>query len=69
MVWLLISETKARITGPGRAESYDNILRALVQDGRFGAVDVTGVPWTEVDFPADIEYANRVIVPALQPGA
>jgi choline kinase len=65
---LLIAETKARVSGPGRAESYDEIIRALVRDGRFGAVDVTGVPWTEVDFPADIEYANRVILPALETG-
>ena len=66
---LLIAETRARISGPGRAESYDDILRVLVKDGRFGAVDVTGVPWTEVDFPADIEYANRVILPALETSA
>ena len=46
----LIAETKARIIGPGRAESYDEIIRVLVRDGRFGAVDVTGVPWTEVGF-------------------
>lgn len=66
---LLIAETKARRTGPGRKESYDEILRALVKAGRFGAVDVTGLPWTEVDFPEDIEYANRVILPALDTGA
>ena len=65
---LLMAETRARISGPGRAESYDEIIRALVKDGRFGAVDVTGLPWTEVDFPADIEYANRVILPALEAG-
>jgi choline kinase len=64
----LIAETKARIIGPGRAESYDEIIRVLVRDGRFGAVDVTGVPWTEVDFPADIEYANRVVLPAFETG-
>jgi choline kinase len=65
---LIIAETKARITGPGRQESYDDILRVLVRAGRFGAVDVTGLPWTELDFPADVEYANRVILPALEAG-
>jgi choline kinase len=65
----LMAETRARSTGAGRAESYDDILRVLVRDGRFGAVDVTGVPWTEIDFPADIDYANRVILPALDTGA
>lgn len=62
---LLIQETKARSSGARRAESYDNILRALVLAGRFSAVDITGLPWTEIDFLADIEHANRVIVPAL----
>ena len=65
---LLIAETKARITGSGRAASYDAILRVLVKGGRFGAVDVTGVPWTEIDFPADLEYASRVILPTLETG-
>lgn len=63
----LITETKACATGAGRTQSYDDILRVLVQDGRFGAVDVTGLPWTEIDFPADIDYANRVVFPALEP--
>lgn len=64
----LIGETKARATGAGRKDSYDDILRVLVQEGRFGAVDVTGVPWTEIDFPTDLDYANRVILPALEKG-
>ena len=62
----LIQETKARFTGPGRKDSYDDILRALVRQGCFGAVDVTGVPWKEIDFPEDLEYANRVVLPSLQ---
>lgn len=65
----LIAETKARNAGAGRAESYDDILRVLVQEGRFGAVDVTGIPWTEIDFPADLEYAEKVVLPALEPAA
>lgn len=66
---LLISETKARLTGSGRKDSYDDILRAMVKAGVFSAVDVTGLPWTEVDFPGDLDYANQVILPALQDGA
>ena len=62
----LIHETKARFSGPGRNDSYDDILRALVRQGCFGAVDVTGVPWTEIDFPGDIEYAKKVVLPALE---
>lgn len=63
---LLIQETRARSTGPGRKDSYDDILRALVKAGRFEAVDITGAPWTEIDFPADIEHANQVVFPVLE---
>lgn len=66
---LLIAETRARASGVGRTESYDDILRVLVKAGRFGAVDVTGIPWTEIDFPEDIQYAERVIMPALERSA
>jgi len=63
---LLIAETRARAEGARRAESYDDVLRVLVKAGRFGAVDVTGVPWTEIDFPQDIQYAERVVMPGLE---
>jgi choline kinase len=62
----LIAETKARFTGPGRKDSYDDILRVLVKERCFSAEDVTGVPWTEIDFPSDLEYANRIVLPALE---
>lgn len=63
---VLVDETLDRTQGPGRAESYDEIIRAMVKRGVFMAEDVTGLPWTEIDFPHDIEYAERVVVPALQ---
>ena len=63
---LLIEETKARLSGAGRRESYDNILRALVRAGRFFAEDITVIPWTEIDFPEDVAYANNIILTALQ---
>ena len=65
---LLIRETKARSTGAGRADSYDDIIRVLVKKGCFGAEDVTGLPWTEIDFPGDVEFANRAVLPAVEIG-
>lgn len=62
----LIRETCARTSGTARAESYDEALRALVKNGHFGAEDVTGLPWTEIDFPHDLDYAAKFILPALQ---
>jgi choline kinase len=61
----LIRETCAHTTGAARSDSYDEILRALVKEGRFAAVDVTGLPWTEIDFPHDLEYARKMILPKL----
>lgn len=62
---LLAAETKRRAVGRGRLESYDEIIRAMVQKRRFGYEDVTGLPWTEIDFPKDIEYAETEVLPAI----
>lgn len=61
----LIEETRKRLLGAGRADSYDDVLRVLVMEGRFGAEDVTRLPWTEVDFPSDAERAEREVLPAI----
>ena len=63
---LLIDETKARAAGLEVRDSYDEVLRALVLADRFGYHDVTGTPWTEIDFPEDIRHAREVILPALE---
>ena len=61
----LIEETRGRMTGASRQDSYDEVLRALVREGRFGAEDVTGLPWTEVDFPGDADRAENEVLPAI----
>ncbi len=62
----LIRETCARTTGRARMDSYDEVLRIMVKKGLFGAEDVTGLPWTEIDFPHDLDYAAKFILPALE---
>ena len=62
----LISFTHRMRAGAGRSRSYDDVLRKLVQAGRFGHEDVTGLPWTEIDFPKDVERAAREILPAIE---
>jgi len=37
----------------------------LVLHGRFGYEDVTGLPWIEIDFPADVIRAQNELVPAI----
>jgi choline kinase len=61
----LAAETERHLTGERRLDSYDDVLRVLVQDGRFQHEDVTGLPWTEIDFPKDVDYATNVVLPAL----
>jgi choline kinase len=62
---MLIEETRARSAGRARLDSMDEVLRALVRAGRFGYEDITGLPWTEIDFPEDVVYAREQVLPAL----
>ena len=62
---LLAQETRARSGGSSCGDSYDDALRALVLDGRFGFEDVTGMPWTEIDFPDDVVRAREEVLPAI----
>ena len=54
----IANETRQRTVGEGRLDSYDDVLRVLVKAGRFACEDVTGMPWTEIDFPKDVAYAR-----------
>jgi choline kinase len=62
---LLASETRRRSTSADCRDSYDDVLRELVLDGRFGFEDVTAMPWTEIDFPEDIVRARDEVLPAI----
>ena len=62
----LIAETRARSAGENVRDSYDDVLRELVIGGRFSHVDVTGLPWTEIDFPDDLVRARDVVLPAIE---
>jgi len=47
-------------------QAFGDLMRAS-PPGTFDVVDVTDLPWTEIDFPHDLEYANTEIFPRLQP--
>ncbi len=47
-------------------QAFGDLLRAS-PPGSFGIADVTGLPWTEIDFPYDLEYARTEIFPRLEP--
>ena len=65
-ITMLVESTQRRIEAGQRGDSYDEVLRDLVLAGRFGYEDVTGEPWTELDFPEDVVYAVERVLPRLR---
>ena len=63
---MLIDETRARSAGLEVRDSYDDVLRAMVLADRFGHEDVTGLPWTEIDFPEDLSLARDEVLPRIE---
>jgi choline kinase len=63
---MLSEETRVRSKGTDVRNSYDEVLRALVLADRFCYSDVTGMPWTEIDFPEDMLRARDVVLPAIE---
>lgn len=48
----------------GRSE-YEDALHLLVQGRYVGWVDVTGLPWTEIDFAEDLQRARDEVLPRI----
>ena len=47
-----------------RAMEYEEPLRDMIMAGppdRFGFEDISGLPWTEIDFPEDVVKANALL--------
>lgn len=42
---------------------YEDALHLLAAKRHAGWVDVTGLPWTEIDFPEDLRRARDVVLP------
>ncbi len=66
----LADATRRYIDAGQTTDYYDEALRDLLiaePPGAFGFEDITGLPWTEIDFPDDIDMAERCVWPQLQP--
>jgi choline kinase len=50
----------------GGANEYEDALHRLLARVPVGWVDVTGLPWTEVDFAEDLGRANVEILPKIE---
>jgi choline kinase len=52
-------------TGDGLNE-YEDALNILLQRSHVGWVDVTGLPWTEIDFAEDLQRAEDEVLPRVR---
>ena len=65
---LRLARLLAAYVADGRREQpHEEALRdlALAEPAAIGIEDVSGLPWIEIDFPADVDRATRDILPAL----
>ena len=63
-----LAELVAEYVDSGRVNlPHEEALRDLILERSqiFQIVDVTGAPWVEIDFPADVERAAREVLPQL----
>jgi choline kinase len=56
---------EASIAETGGANEYEDALHELLARVPVGWVDVTGLPWTEVDFAEDLRRAESEILPRI----
>jgi choline kinase len=62
--------TKPYVDSGQESSLYEVAIRDLVladREGAFGIEDVTGLPWIEIDFMADVARAEAEILPHLEP--
>ena len=50
----------------GGANEYEDALHRLLAQVPVGWVDVTGLPWTEVDFAEDLRRAEMQVLPEIE---
>ena len=63
----LIETAGEMIRAGGRERPMEDVVAAILRaaDPPFGAEDVTGLPWIEIDFPEDVVRAETEILPRL----
>ena len=64
----IIIQTELCLRQGRRHEPYEETIRDVLLTsprGTFAFEDITGMPWIEIDFAADIERANDEILPRI----
>jgi len=64
----LADRAEACVSAGATHLEYEEAIRDLIlaEPRRFGFVDVTGLPWTEIDFDDDVVRAEQVVLPKLE---
>ena len=68
MAGKIVSQTELYLRQGRRQEPYEETIRDVLLTsprGTFAFEDITGLPWIEIDFAADIERANTEVLPAI----
>ncbi len=63
---MIIAQTRLYLMQGRRQDPYEEAIRDVMLTSRrrtFAFEDITGMPWIEIDFAADIERATREILP------
>ncbi len=64
----IITQTGLYLAQGRRNEPYEETIRDVLLTsprGTFAFEDITGIPWIEIDFAADIERANDEVLPRI----
>ena len=61
----LVRQLRAVIAAGTGLEEYEDALHRLVQIQPVGWVEVTGLPWTEIDFAEDLRRAETDVLPGV----
>ncbi len=64
----IVTQTELCLRQGRRHEPYEETIRDVLltsQRGTFAFEDITGIPWIEIDFAADIERANAEVLPRI----
>lgn len=65
---LIIAQTELYLRQGRRHDPYEEAIRDVLLTsprGTFGFEDITGLPWIEIDFAADVTRANDEILPRI----
>ena len=64
----LANAVQSHINNDDKLVNYEVAMRDVLlsePSGTFGYEDVTGIPWTEIDFPDDVIHAREIVLPLM----